>query len=81
MEKKWETIEVFKSPNTPEYIDKIIDLIIKENPNLSSDLCKSNPNTFFDADICNENNEKLKKALNKLVIGIREFEEALLYIK
>lgn len=72
MEKEWKDIARIKIPNAPEYLDEVINLIIKNNPNLH--------NVSFDADFTDENNKRILLAYNKLVAGIREFEEALLYL-
>ena len=76
---------VIKIPNAPDYIDKITALIIEENSNLNKDITTKsetdgNQKVMFNADITDENNQRLVEAYQKLVAGIRAFEEALLYL-
>lgn len=72
MEKKWITTEHVKIVNAPKCLNQIVALLVAENPNLSE--------VIKDADLSDENNKRLIEGLNKLVVGIRTFEEALLYL-
>ena len=70
-----------ESPNTPDYIDSIVYLIVSGNENLKKYI---NPETnrieIPNADMSKENLERMAKEHQNLITAIRKFEEALLYL-
>lgn len=78
-EKEFKITKHIKIPNAPEYIDEITSIIINRNPSIRSTV--NNSNEIFDADLSEENQERLIESYNKLITSIRAFEEAILYIK
>lgn len=71
-EKKWQEVERIKIQNAPDNLDEIVNLIIKNNPSLH--------NIIYESDQTDENKKRLIASYNKLVAGIRSFEEGLLYL-